>query len=94
MTIVETIYAHVKAMPIEQAHEVLDFIEFLESKSTSTPEALPESVTLSRQEWESLQETLYVLQNSALMTQIAQSLATFNQGTGYIPPLEQLYALD
>jgi antitoxin YefM len=94
MTIAETIYAHVKAMPIEQAREVLNFIEFLESKATATSAELSESVTLSRQEWESLQETVYVLQNSALMAQIAQSTTTFNQGTGYIPTVEQLYALD
>ncbi len=32
MEIAEKIHAHIKNMPIEMANEVLDFIEFLESK--------------------------------------------------------------
>lgn len=37
MTIAETIYQHVKALPPAKALEVLQFVEFLESKSDSKP---------------------------------------------------------
>lgn len=36
MTIADTIYQHVKALPQTKALEVLHFVEFLESKSEST----------------------------------------------------------
>jgi len=78
MTIADIIYEHVKAMPTAMVREVLDFIEFLESKRTSE-----DKITLDLKEWESLQETLYVLQNPSLMKQIAHSTETFRQGTGY-----------
>ncbi|MDD5319161.1 MAG: hypothetical protein PHD43_00845 [Methylococcales bacterium] len=35
MNIAETIYQHVKAMPIAKAIEVLHFVEFLETKPDS-----------------------------------------------------------
>ncbi len=92
MTIADIIYEHVKTMPLTMAREVLDFIEFLESKPTL--EGSEEQITLNRKEWESLQETLYVLQNASLMKQITQSVETFKQGRGYISPLEKLDALD
>lgn len=38
MTIADTIYQHVKALPPAKALEVLHFVEFLESKIGSTPE--------------------------------------------------------
>lgn len=38
MTIADTIYQHVKALPPAKALEVLHFVEFLESKPNSTPE--------------------------------------------------------
>lgn len=38
MTIADTIYQHVKALPPAKALEVLHFVEFLESKPDSTPE--------------------------------------------------------
>ena len=37
MTIADTIYQHVKALPQAKALEVLQFVEFLESKTASTP---------------------------------------------------------
>jgi antitoxin YefM len=79
-------------MPLTMAREVLDFIEFLESRSTQ-PEP-EEQITLNRKEWESLQEILYISQNASLMKQITQSVKTFKQGRGYIPPLEKLDVLD
>ncbi|MCQ8127713.1 DUF2281 domain-containing protein [Methylomonas rivi] len=41
MTIADTIYQHVKALPPAKALEVLHFVEFLETKpdSTTEPEA-------------------------------------------------------
>lgn len=37
MTIVDTIYQHVKTLPPSKALEVLHFVEFLESQPDSTP---------------------------------------------------------
>ena len=47
-------------------------------------------VVISADDWEREQETLHVLQNSSLMQQIADSLATHTQGTGYTPNSEQI----
>lgn len=50
-------------------------------------------VVLSAEDWEREQETLYVLQNSSLMRQIAQSLKTHGEGTGYTPSAEELHEI-
>jgi antitoxin YefM len=42
-------------------------------------------VVISADDWEREQETLYVLQSSSLMQQIAESVSTHTQGQGYIP---------
>ncbi len=47
-------------------------------------------IVLSAEDWEQEQETLYVLQNSSLMKQITDSIATYNAGTGYKPTDEEL----
>ncbi len=47
-------------------------------------------VVMSAEDWEREQETLYVLQNSSLMKQIAESLATHGQGKGYAPTDEEM----
>ena len=47
-------------------------------------------VVISAEDWEREQETLYVLQNSSLMQQIAASLKTHNQGEGFRPSKEQM----
>lgn len=47
-------------------------------------------VVMSADDWEREQETLYVLQNSSLMKQIADSTATHTQRTGYAPTNEQM----
>lgn len=47
-------------------------------------------VVISADDWEREQETLYVLQSSSLMQQIAESVSTHNQRQGYIPNEEQL----
>ncbi|SDX89293.1 antitoxin YefM [Allochromatium warmingii] len=50
-------------------------------------------VVMSAEDWERDQETLYVLQNTSLMRQIADSSVTHNTGTGYSPTTEQLNAI-
>lgn len=47
-------------------------------------------IVMSAEDWEREQETLYVLQNSSLMQQIAESSATYHQGTGYTPTDEDM----
>ena len=47
-------------------------------------------VVVSAEDWERDQETLYVLQNTSLMRQIAESSATHKAGSGYTPTKEQL----
>ena len=47
-------------------------------------------VVMSVEDWEREQESLYVLQNSSLMQQIAKSLATHGQSAGYTPTDEQM----
>jgi len=47
-------------------------------------------VVMSAEDWEREQETLYVLQNSDLMLQIAKSATTHALGTGFKPDKEQV----
>ena len=47
-------------------------------------------VVMSLEDWEREQETLYILQNRSLMTQIARSANTHAQGTGYRPRPDEL----
>lgn len=47
-------------------------------------------VVVSAEDWEREQETLYVLQNSQLMQQIADSLATHSAQKGRRPTAEEL----
>ncbi|MDM3872010.1 type II toxin-antitoxin system Phd/YefM family antitoxin [Porticoccus sp. W117] len=42
-------------------------------------------VVISAEDWEREQESLYILQNSDLMQQIADSAKTHSQGKGYKP---------
>jgi antitoxin YefM len=51
-------------------------------------------VVVGAEDWEREQETLYVLQNQSLMQQIASSLRSHKEGTGYTPSPEELDALD
>ena len=50
-------------------------------------------VVISAEDWEREQESLYVLQNGDLMRQIAVSLTTHSQGTGYRPADEQMHEI-
>ena len=47
-------------------------------------------IVVSADDWEREQENLYVLQNSDLMQQIAHSLKTHTNGTGYQPTDDEL----
>lgn len=47
-------------------------------------------VVVSAEDWEREQETLYVLQNSELMKQIAASTATHASNAGYTPTTGEL----
>lgn len=50
-------------------------------------------VVMSADDWEREQETLYILQNTSLMQQLAESLVTHQQGTGHTPTSEQLHEI-
>ena len=50
-------------------------------------------VVVSADDWEREQETLHVLQNKSLMTQIANSLATHTGGKGYAPTVEEMHEI-
>lgn len=47
-------------------------------------------VVISADDWEREQETLYVLQNSSLMKQIAKASSSHMKGKGYKPNKEQI----
>ena len=47
-------------------------------------------IIISAEDWEREQETLYVLQNSNLMKQIADSMDTHTKGAGYPPTDREL----
>jgi antitoxin YefM len=47
-------------------------------------------VVISADDWEREQETLFVLQNSDLMRQIADSLKTHNKDLGHRPSKEEM----
>ena len=47
-------------------------------------------VVMSADDWEREQETLYVLQNTDLMQQIAESAATHMERSGYQPTEEEI----
>ena len=47
-------------------------------------------IVISADDWEREQETLYVLQNTSLMKQIAASLQSHNTNSGYRPTQEEL----
>ena len=47
-------------------------------------------VVISAEDWEREQETLYVLQNNNLMKQIASSLKTHANHSGYLPSDREL----
>ncbi len=50
-------------------------------------------VVVSAEDWEQEQETLYILQNSHLMQQIAHSMATHTARQGYSPTHEKTHEI-
>lgn len=50
-------------------------------------------VVVSAEDWEQEQETLYVLQNTHLMQQIAQSMKTHTTRQGYSPTHEETHEI-
>lgn len=47
-------------------------------------------VVMSAEDWEREQETLYILQNSSLMRQLAESAITHGERKGYTPTEDQM----
>ncbi|QVL51085.1 MAG: type II toxin-antitoxin system Phd/YefM family antitoxin [Thiocapsa sp.] len=47
-------------------------------------------VVISAEDWDREQETLYVMQNSSLMRQLAESVKTHTERKGYTPTKEQM----
>jgi antitoxin YefM len=47
-------------------------------------------IVMSAEDWEREQETMYVIQNSSLMRQIAESIKTYNSDSGYKPTDKEL----
>jgi antitoxin YefM len=50
-------------------------------------------IVVSAEDWEREQETLYVLQNTNLMQQIASSMKTHVQKQGYSPTPEEIHEI-
>lgn len=51
-------------------------------------------IVVSAEDWEREQETLYVLRNNSLMSQVAESLMTYQKNIGYKPTQDQLDAIN
>jgi antitoxin YefM len=47
-------------------------------------------IIVSAEDWDRDQETLYVLRNSTLMSQVAESVLTYQNKGGYSPTQDQL----
>lgn len=75
-------FAHA-LMSVMAQHDIL--------RVRQTPDA--DVVILRADDWEHLQETLFVLENQGLMRQIAASLQTHVAGQGYRPTPEELHEI-
>ena len=51
-------------------------------------------IVIGAEDWEREQETLYVLRNTSLMNQVAESMVTYQKNSGYRPTQEQLDAIN
>lgn len=47
-------------------------------------------IVMSAEDWEREQETLYILRNNSLMSQVAESLESYNRKIGYQPTQAEL----
>ena len=69
------------------------FVEHIASEHTPlkvTRRSGEDFVVVSADDWEREQETLHVLQNKSLMKQVAESLHTHSQGSGYRPSQDEI----
>ena len=93
-----TLYLYRNAVHLENALDTISVNQFRENLKAFVERAVsrhePIKVTrrageafivMSAEDWEREQESLYVLQNSDLMEQIANSLRTHASDTGYKP---------
>lgn len=78
-----------KTIDIEQFQNDLDrFVDEAVKEAQPLKVTQPDGkdfVVISAEEWAREQETLYVLQNASLMRQIAKSMKTYAEGSGYRP---------
>jgi antitoxin YefM len=47
-------------------------------------------IVISAEDWDREQETLYILRNKELMSQVAESMQTYTKNSGYHPTGKQL----
>lgn len=47
-------------------------------------------IIISAEDWDRDQETIYVLRNSSLMSQVSESLMTYQKNSGFKPTQDQL----
>ena len=87
----------VVAMETVSVNKFRDNLKTLVEQSISRHEPLRVSrrsgqdfVVISAEDWDREQETLYVMQNSSLMRQLAESVKTHTERKGYTPTKEQL----
>ena len=92
-----SVHMLVIAMETVSVNKFRDNLKTLVEQSVSRHEPLRISrrsgqdfVVISAEDWEREQETLYVLQNSSLMRQLAESIKTHTKNTGYTPTKEQM----
>lgn len=92
-----SVHMLVISMETVSVNKFRDNLKTLVEQSVSRHEPLRVSrrsgqdfVVISAEDWEREQETLYVLQNSSLMRQLAESIKTHTQSTGYTPTKEQM----
>ena len=69
---------------------VVEFVSNRHEPVKVTRRSGQDFIVMSAEDWEREQETLYVLQNSDLMQQIAVSLSSHNSQSGYHPTQEQI----
>jgi antitoxin YefM len=51
-------------------------------------------IVMSAEDWEREQETLYVLRNNSLMSQVAESVKTYKENSGRQPTQAELDEID
>lgn len=92
-----SVHTLVIAMETVSVNKFRDNLKTLVEQSVSRHEPLRVSrrsgqdfVVISAEDWDREQETLYVLQTSSLMRQLAESVKTHTERKGYTPTKEQM----